>query len=194
MQEFIHNKVKVSEEFFVEFNQIQKLFAERSFDFERRFMSFINKLADYFQNRGDSNKEAEVLRISNMLHTIKRGFNPTTMEKIVAGKRELWWGFSYSGIESINALLQEMYRKEVSKLEQGEELLTNLILSLYQQGFLTDEKLRELNSIPKIEAAWSSILSQNGSITVINKKLMTNLIPEDIYLLLEKIISKISTQ
>lgn len=192
MKEFIHNKVKVIDELFTEFNQVQGLYADRSFDFEYRFTVFLNKLSDYFKKSGDSAKESEVFRVINLFQTVKRGFNPSKLEKINSGKRELWWGFSYNGIESIDSLLQEIYRKETAKLEEGEEILNNLILSLYQQGFLTDQMLKDLDSVPKIEASWNLLLSQNGSVSVINKKLMTKLIAEDIYLLLEKIIAKIT--
>ena len=194
MQEFIHNKVKVLDELFTEFNQVQRLYAEKSFEFESRFTVFLNKLSDYFKNRGDQAKEAEVLRVTNMLQTVKRGFNPTNQEKVNTGRRELLWGFAYNGIENLNSLMQEIYGKETSKLEEGEELLSNLILNLIQQGFLTDQKLMELDTIPKIEAYWNSLLTQNGSITVIHKKLLMKLISEDIYLLLEKIIAKIKSQ
>lgn len=194
MQEFIHNKVKVLDELFTEFNQVQRLYAEKSFEFESRFTVFLNKLSDYFKTSGDQAKEAEVLRVTNMLHTVKRGFNPTNQEKVNTGRRELLWGFAYNGIENLNSLMQEIYGKETSKLEEGEELLSNLILNLIQQGFLTDQKLMELDTIPKIEAYWNSLLTQNGSITVIHKKLLMKLITEDIYLLLEKIIAKIKSQ
>jgi|GEM_PF-547783 len=194
MQEFIHNKVKVLDELFTEFNQVQRLYAEKSFEFESRFTVFLNKLSDYFKTSGDQAKEAEVLRVTNMLHTVKRGFNPTNQEKVNTGRRELLWGFAYNGIENLNSLMQEIYGKETSKLEEGEELLSNLILNLIQQGFLTDQKLMELDTIPKIEAYWNSLLTQNGSITVIHKKLLMKLISEDIYLLLEKIIAKIKSQ
>ncbi|BBD46681.1 MAG: hypothetical protein PHT14_09025 [Petrimonas sp.] len=194
MKEFIHNKVRVIDDFFAEFNQVQKLFAEKSFDFEHRLNTFLTRLSDYFENRGESSKESEALRIRNMLLTVKRGFDPSKMEKISSGKGELLWGFSYNGIESLDRLLQEVYKKEITKLEEGEEILSNLILNLCQQGVLSDEKLKDLDTIPKIEVYWSYLLSQNGSISVINKKLLTNLIPEDIYLLIEKVVCKITTQ
>ena len=108
--------------------------------------------------------------------------------------RELWWGFSYNGIESLETLLQDIYKKEISKLQEGKEILSNLILNLYQQGFLTDDQLRDLDSVTKVEAFWRSLLMQNGSMSVINKKLLTHLITEDIYLLLEEIISEIVPQ
>ncbi|HCB00688.1 MAG TPA: hypothetical protein DEP22_12365, partial [Porphyromonadaceae bacterium] len=92
MKEFIHNKVRVIDDFFAEFNQVQKLFAEKSFDFEHRLNTFLTRLSDYFENRGESSKESEALRIRNMLLTVKRGFDPSKMEKISSGKGELLWG------------------------------------------------------------------------------------------------------
>lgn len=194
MKELIHNKVRVIDDFFTESNQVQKLYIEKSFDFEHQFNKLLTNLSDYFEKRGENSKESEILRIKSMLQTVRRGFNPSKMEKIDSGKRELLWGFSYNGIESLDLLLQEIYKKETSKLEEGEEILSNLILNFYQQGVLTDEKLKDLDSIPKIEVFWNYLLSQNGSISLINKKLLTNLISEDIYLLLEKVIYKITMQ
>lgn len=194
MKEFIHNKIKVIEDYFSEFNEVQKLYYNRSFDFDSRFTSFLSGLSEYFKNRGESSKESEVLRILNMLQTVRRGFNPFSLEKISIGKREQLWGFSYNGLESINTILQEIFHLEKSKLEEGEEILTNLILNLYQQGIITDTTLNELDTIPKIEVAWNSLLTQNGSISLINKKLLAKLINEDIYMLIEKIILKIVNQ
>lgn len=194
MKEFIHNKIRVIDELLAEFNHVQKLFVEKSFDFEHRFNAFLAKLSDYFEMRGDNAKASEVLRIRSMLQTVKRGFDPSRMEKITSGRGELLWGFSYKGIESLDLLLQDIYKKEISKLEEGEEILSNLILSLCQQGVLSNEKLKELNSIAEIEAFWNFLLTQNGTISIINKKLLANLIPEDIFLLIEKIVSNIIIQ
>ena len=144
MQEFIHNKVKVLDELFTEFNQVQRLYAEKSFEFESRFTVFLNKLSDYFKNRGDQAKESEVLRVTNMLHTVKRGFNPTNQEKVNTGRRELLWGFAYNGIENLNSLMQEIYGKETSKLEEGEELLSNLIKTALKLNLISN---RELNAV-----------------------------------------------
>lgn len=191
MQEFIHNKVKVIDGLFTEFNQVQQLYSERSFEFESKMFVFLNKMSEYFRNSGDQAHESEVLRTANMLHSVKKGFNPAKMEKINTARRELFWGFAFNAIENLDTLLQEIYKKEITKLEEGDEILSGLILNLVQQGFLTDQKLKEMDSIAEIEALWNFLLTQNGSISVIHKKLMMKLIPEDVYLLIEKIVSKI---
>jgi hypothetical protein len=65
---------------------------------------------EYFKTKGSSH-ESEVLKIMNMVSTVKRGFNPIKMEKIT-GRRDLLWGFSFNGIESIYDILMEIYTKE----------------------------------------------------------------------------------
>ena len=194
MQELIHNKAKAIEELIDAFNQAQKQYAERSFQFEEQFASVLHKLAAYFNNRGETARESEILRIINMLQAVKKGFDPSKMERLRSGRRELLWGYSYIAIENVNALLQDIYHRELAKLEEGDELLSSLMLNLVQQGFLTDEMLSELDSIPRIEIFWSTLLTRNGTLSVINRKLHLNLITEDIYLLIEKIVSRITTQ
>jgi hypothetical protein len=194
MQELIHNKVKTIAELIDTFNQAQKRYAERSYQFEEQFALFLNKLSGYFGSRGESARESEVLRIINMLQAVKRGFDPSKMERLRSGKRELLWGYFYVAIENVNMLLQEIYHKETAKLEEGDEILSNLILNLVQQEFLTNDMLRELDSISRIELFWNTLLTRNGTLSVINRKLHLSMITEDIYLLLEKIISRINTQ
>ncbi|NLY24624.1 MAG: hypothetical protein GX042_06380 [Bacteroidales bacterium] len=194
MQELIHNKVKTIAELIDTFNQAQKRYAERSYQFEEQFALFLNKLSGYFGSRGESARESEVLRIINMLQAVKRGFDPSKMERLRSGKRELLWGYFYVAIENVNVLLQEIYHKETAKLEEGDEILSNLILNLVQQEFLTNDMLRELDSISRIELFWNTLLTRNGTLSVINRKLHLSMITEDIYLLLEKIISRINTQ
>lgn len=113
------------------------------------------------------------------------------MEKINTGRRELLWGFSFNGIEDIYDILMEIYAKENKKLEDAEELVSGIIVSLYQNGILDDEKLKELNSVIKIESFWTSLIAKNTAISGVNKKLRLTVIPEDIFLILEKVFLKL---
>jgi hypothetical protein len=122
---------------------------------------------------------------------VKRGFNPVQMEKITGAKRELQLGFSFSAMESIHGLLTEMYNKEQKKLDEAEEILSGLIVSLYQNGFLDEDKVKDLNTIPKIEIFWNSLVNHNTQILGINKKLRLSMISEDIFLVIEKVLLKL---
>jgi hypothetical protein len=54
--------------------------------------------------------------------------------------------------------------------------------------------LRELDSISRIEVFWNTLLTRNGTLSVINRKLHLSMITEDIYLLIEQIVSRITSQ
>ncbi|TZF92532.1 hypothetical protein FW781_21080 [Chryseobacterium panacisoli] len=191
MQELIHFTVQKIKELLEHFNEVQGLYLSKSFDFDARFDVFLNEILEYFRTKGNTSHESEVLKIMNMIATVKRGFNPIKMEKIVTGRRELLGGFSFNGMEGIYDILMEIYTKENKKLDDAEELISGIIVSLYQNGILDDEKLKEMNSVPKIESFWNSLVEQNTAISGINKKLRLSIIPEDIFLILEKVFLKL---
>ena len=193
MQEFIHHKVDIYEDLLKEFNKIQILLGDRSFEFERRFEEFSRSLLTYFQTSGNTSVEAEILKIMNSVLTVKKGFDPVKMEKILIGRREMFWGFAFSATESIFEILRKILDTEKLKLDEGGSLISGLILSLIQNKILDDAKIAELNSIANIELYWTQIIAQNESIANINKKLRMNLLAEDIYLLFEENLAKINT-
>ncbi|UEQ75710.1 hypothetical protein [Chryseobacterium arthrosphaerae] len=191
MQELIHHTVQKLKELLEDFNEVQTLYLSKSFDFDSRFDIFLHETLEYFKTKGNTSHESEVLKIMNRIATVKRGFNPIKMEKINTGRRELLWGFSFNGIEDIYDILMEIYAKENKKLEDAEELVSGIIVSLYQNGILDDEKLKELNSVIKIESFWTSLIAKNTAISGVNKKLRLTVIPEDIFLILEKVFLKL---
>lgn len=191
MQELIHFTVQKIKELLEHFNEVQALYLSKSFDFDSRFDIFLNEVLEYFRTKGNTSHESEVLKVMNMIATVKRGFNPIKMEKIMSGRRELLGGFSFNGIESIYDILMEIDAKENKKLDDAEELISGVIVSLYQNGILNDEKLKEMNSVPKIESFWNSLVEQNAAISGINKKLRLSIIPEDIFIILEKVFLKL---
>lgn len=192
MQELIHHTTQTLEFHLDQLNKVQEAYLAKSFDFDSRFDAFLHQLLDYFKTKGNTTYESEVLKIMNMIETVKRGFNPVKLESISSGKRNLLYGFSFNGIEMIHGFLTELLAKEQKKLDESEELLSGLMISLYQNNILDDAKIKELNSVIKIGQFWEQLLSQNTSIAGINKKLRLSLLSEDIYLIIEKIITKIT--
>lgn len=192
MQELIHHSTQTLEFHLDKLNKVQEFYLSKSFDFDAHFEAFLHELLDYFKAKGNTTYESEVLKIMSTISTVKRGFNPVKMEKVSIGKRDLVSGFSFSGIENIHGFLIELLTKEQKKLDEAEELLSGLMISMYQNGILDDAKIKDLNSILKIETFWNQLISQNTTIAGINKKLRLTLLAEDIYLLIEKICTKIS--
>lgn len=192
MQELVHHSTQALELHLNKLNKVQALYLSKSFDFDSGFDDFLQELLEYFRAKGNTSCVSEVLKILNMISTIKRGFNPVKMEKIDVGKRNLLYGFSFNGIENIHGIITELLNKELKKLDEAEELISGLILSLYQNGILDDVKIKELNTVSKIEAFWNQLLNQNTTIAGINKKLRLTLLSEDIYLIIEKVLTRIS--
>lgn len=192
MQELVHHSTQALELHLNKLNKVQALYLSKSFDFDSDFDDFLQELLEYFRAKGNTTCESEVLKILNMISTIKRGFNPVKMEKIDVGKRNLLYGFSFNGIENTHGIITELLNKELKKLDEAEELISGLILSLYQSGILDDAKIKELNSVSKIEVFWNQLLNQNITIAGINKKLRLTLLSEDIYLIIEKVLTRIS--
>ena len=192
MQELVHHSTQALELHLNKLNKVQALYLSKSFDFDSGFDDFLQELLEYFRAKGNTTCESEVLKILNMISTIKRGFNPVKMEKIDVGKRNLLYGFSFNGIENTHGIITELLNKELKKLDEAEELISGLILSLYQNGILDDTKIKELNSVSKIEVFWNQLLNQNTTIAGINKKLRLTLLSEDIYLIIEKVLTRIS--
>lgn len=192
MQELIHHSTQTLDFHLSKLNEVQEFYLSKSFDFDAHFDAFLHNLLDYFKAKGNTAYESEVLKIMGMISTVKRGFNPVKMEKVNVGKRDLVCGFSFNGIENIHGFLTDLLSKEQRKLDESEELLSGLLISMYQNGILDDTKIKDLNSIAKIETFWNQLLPQNTTIAGINKKLRLTLLAEDIYLILEKIFAKLS--
>ena len=84
MQELIHFTVQKIKELLEHFNEVQALYLSKSFDFDSRFDIFLNEVLEYFRTKGNTSHESEVLKVMNMIATVKRGFNPIKMEKIMS--------------------------------------------------------------------------------------------------------------
>lgn len=151
MQELVHHSTQTLEFHLGKLNEVQEFYLSKSFDFDAHFDAFLHDLLDYFKAKGNTTYESEVLKIMNMISTVKRGFNPVKMERVNVGKRDLVSGFSFSGIENIHGFLTDLLSKEHRKLDESEELLSGLIISMYQNGILDDAKIKDLIQLRKLK-------------------------------------------
>jgi hypothetical protein len=174
------------------FNTIQTLYLDKSYLYETELQLFLKNLQYYFSEISDSTKESEVLKYSGMLQTIKKGFDPIKLEKIATARRDFFWGMAFHINQEIQQLLVNMLASEEQKLSEADDLLSNTFLSLIQNQILSNQELKKLNNTIAIELFWTSIVKQNTTIAVLDKKMKMKITAEDIYLLIEKIVVKIS--
>lgn len=172
-------------------NNIRQLHIDRAFEFDDKYRTLLNECKTFLKSNGTNTQVAEVLNLEGMFETAKRGINPYELKKVNTGRRSLSMMIANQGLNELFNLLKEFYDKEKKKIEEAEELLSNTILGMFQSGAINDEKIKALDSIPKIEAFWNQIKNVNDSILLIDKKLRINIISQDIFLIIEKILDKI---
>lgn len=175
MQEFIHHKIQIFDNFLAFYNDIQRLYIQGAYELDDRFLALLHNSLDFFKLQGTNTQVSKILNIISMFETAKRGIHPFKLEKVVTGRRELKIMIVYHGLEEWYQLISTIYDKELRKLEEAEEILSNLLLSLHKSGFLDDNKIHDLQTIDKIKAFWQDLLNRNGSISGINKKLQVNI-------------------
>lgn len=191
MKEFIHHKAQEVSKLIDSYNDIQQLYISSAFEFDDKYSDLLKNCREFMESNGTNTQVAEVLNILSMFETARKGINPFELKKVSTGRRELKMMVAHHGLGRLFDLLNSFYKGESDKLQEAEDILANLIISLYQSGVLDDSKINDLSSIEKIEAFWRELLSLNGSMTIIDKKLRFKIIAEDIYLIIEKLLMKI---
>lgn len=191
MQAFIHHKVQALDNLICSYNDVQQLYIERDFGFDDRFKALLDSCLTFCRSQGTSSQVSEILNVLSMFETASRGIDPFRLERVRTGRRELKMMVAYHGLEKLHQELILIHDKEFQKLKEAEQILSDLLLKLYQAGVLDDSAIQELNSVASIGVFWRQLLNQNGSIAAVDKQLRMKLIPEDIFLTIERILSKL---
>ena len=139
MQELIHFTVQKIKELLEQFNEVQALYLSKSFDFDARFDAFLNEVLEYFRTKGNTSHESEVLKVMNMISTVKRGFNPIKMEKIIEEDNNSQGNTSNSDNVNDNGKRVKRTRNRPSKADRYVEEREELIKELEKMMGLTEE-------------------------------------------------------
>lgn len=191
MRPFIHHKVQALDELIGFHNQVRQLYIDRAFEFENNYKELLNACKTYLKSNGTNTQVGEILNLEGMYETANKGIDPIELKKVNTGRRSLKMMIANHGLNELLGLLKSSYDKEIDKIEKADELLSNTLLGLVQSGALNDNKINDLDSIPKIEIFWNDLKNLNESILLIDKKLKLKIIAEDIYLIIEKNLIKI---
>lgn len=190
MKQFIHHKIQKIDLLIEVYNKVRQLYVDRAFEFDNDYRQLLEDCKEFLKIFGTNSQVAEVLNLQSYFETSKKGINPYELIKTNTGRRNLVMMTANQGMNDLLNILNNYYDKEIAKIEEAEDILSNTLLGLIQSGGLSDTKIGELNSIQKIEVFWIELKSLNDSINLIDKKLKIKIISEDIYLIIEKILNK----
>ena len=185
---FAHFKQKSLKSFADKLILFNDDYKNRSYDFEFNIKEFFKEMQDYFKQIGDSKHETQVSQLSIYYETAIKGIHPLKLEKLKLGRRENTWIAAFYCLTTLSEILQINIERVEVILKEANEMLSQLILSAIQNQLISQLQLDESDNLNKIEALWNK-LKQNQQIGLIHKKLRLTITNNDIYLLLDEIIS-----
>ncbi len=190
MQFFLHYKVQQVNYFLSRLSNLNELFKNKKFQFEKEFYTLTDSLINYFEQVGDSSNQSEAEQIRNTFQMSNEGVDPIKLELIKTYRRVMKRTTAFHCLSRITEILQNELQKAKSKLEQAEQTIGQLVLSLIQAGAITPEELSEDLDQEKLEIIWHR-LSQNENVKLHERNLKLTIAVEDIFLLFTSVMLKI---
>ena len=193
MRNFIHYKKQNAEKFLAQLSGLQQKYIERSFDFEQELTSHFDEAESFFQQLGENLNQSGIARLQTYFVTAQRGIDPRKLEKLKTGRRENIWISAFDCLSQLEELFASFLGKQQLKLDEGKELIEQIILSIIQNNGPNGELILQLESLESIESFWRSLMAANEQIKLAHRRLLLNLNEQDIYLLIEATINRIRT-
>lgn len=189
---FLHYQQQELVKFIEESISLGELYGERSYAFDDVFKKHITSIESYFQQVGCTSERSEIDRLKLYIITAQKGINPSTLEKIKTGRRENIWIASYHCLTQSSEILQRALDAIDQKLKEARISIEQIILTVLQNKMLSADQLSAYQGMEKSEVLWKE-LCKNDQISLLDKKLKMTITHQDIYILLDKTISKLNT-
>lgn len=190
MKVFIHYKQQHLEIFLQSLNGLNNNYITRSYEFDQNLINFLDNIHEHFARLGESVDAAEISRLKTYFVTAQKGVNPQSLEKLRIGRRENIWASAFYCMDKLSELLQQNLQKQNILLNEASDVIQQLVLSMLQSKFIDKEMLQKVDSPEHIQSLWGKML-ENEQIDLMNMKLKLSVHQQDIYLLLEKIITRL---
>ncbi|MEN0049156.1 MAG: hypothetical protein AAF806_19005 [Bacteroidota bacterium] len=169
---------------------LNNLYIARSYEYENSFISFLKNCETFFEQVGNPSNRAKIVQQRAYYETALRGINPYTLEKLKSNKRDNTWTTAFQCLNIIGSVLQDSFEDLMNTLEEGKELLSQIIISAISSKLITEEEITATRKIKDVQLVWGKLL-KNTQVKSVEKKLKLSLNQQDIYLLLHQIICRI---
>ncbi len=193
MQVLVHYKKQQLEKFISALVELNELDISKSYDLSKSLADNMNTAQNYFQQIGDSTNESTLSQLKIYLETALSGIDPIKLEKVKIGRRANITIAAFHCLTELNNVFRSSLITVNETLTKSTETLNQLVLSALQAKLITEKDLIESDSIEKITIVWQN-LTTNEQIRLVEKKLKMELLPQDIYLLVDQIFEKIKNQ
>lgn len=170
--------------------QLHQLYAQNSYHLDEELETFLKACQTFYKTTGAVNDELVFNELRSYLITARKGFDPKTLEKLKTHKRANLQTASFYCLNQAGEHLKKAIAAIDQLLDETTETLYNILLNLVQSEAMSLEQLYKTDTLEKCELLWSQLIHEK-QINIIALKFKQKLHLQDIYILLDNIISKI---
>lgn len=171
--------------------EVNDRYSKKQYGVDQELLVLLEKSESFFKHIGKRELESKVSSLRSYISTANSGIDPQTLETIPTFKRKIVKISIFYCNSQLGVILENELEKVNNLLTESENTTLKVILSLIQSGAVDIETLMSLESLDQISLFWESAISQNEQIGLIDIQLRQNILREDIFLLIQNIISKI---
>lgn len=168
---------------------LHELYVQNSYDLDATLVEFLKTCQEFYKKTGASNDELVFNELLSYYNTAQKGVNPRTFEKLKVGRRLNTQTAAFYCLNEAGNHLKRSLEKGNILLEEATETLSNILLNLVQTDAISLEQLYKADSLEKCEVLWNELI-KDKQINIIALKYKMKLHLQDIYILLDTIITK----
>lgn len=188
IQQFYINQQTVTEQLLQQLTATLKKYNNRDLDAAIVLEKTLDTCIAAYSKSGKSDKESRFESLKSELVTAARGVNPYTLEKVQLRKNEMIRNTAFRILQNGEEIIREELKEINSKIQQAEELLSQIILAALQAGLIVQAELNNLDTQAKIEKLWKDI-GNDPNLNIAHKKVQLMISQPDITILLNQILT-----
>ena len=170
---------------------LHQQYNQNTFGLEADLSRLLEETQAFFKQIGQSQQQSMVSKLSIYLQTALSGINPQTLEVVKKYRRLMIKTAVYHCLSSLSSLLEQELGEINALLSQSKKVIEQVMISAIQSHIITHEQIQKVESIQEVEKLWIYFKSKIEQVNTIHKKLLLDLLNQDIYLLLDEIIDSL---
>lgn len=186
----VHLKKQRLEAFTASLVETNELYISKSFQLNDDLISLLNNIQSYYQQIGESTNESNISQLKIYFETALSGIDPIKFERVKTGKRSMINTAAFYCLSELNLILGSSLQSAIDILKSASDTISQIIFSAIQSKLIDDQELTLSDSVEKAEILWLK-LNSNKQVALLEKRLKLEILPQDIYLIVDQVIEKI---
>ncbi|MDF1698817.1 MAG: hypothetical protein P1U56_23385 [Saprospiraceae bacterium] len=191
MKVLVHYRKSEIEKSLSKLIELKDQYLQNSYGIEKEILDLFHEIEAFFKQIGNTSNESKISSLKIYLDSAIKGINPETLDLVKLNRRKVIKASSFHCLSESSILLENELLEVDQLLKNCYSHLSQLILSVLQSKAITRNELALIKDITQVEALWARLTSSNDQIALINTKLKADVLPQDIVLVLDQVITQI---